>query len=109
MLHLEAEWTSKQNILIADTSLAEPGPQPGLRFGGKNTFLWGKGFNFYHTFKTNFSEHNKIWWGTKRFGNNCPRMPHHVCGPAWAEPSPESLPLGASCLCRRLDILKIYF
>jgi len=26
MLHLEAEWTSKQNILIADTILAEPGP-----------------------------------------------------------------------------------
>jgi len=26
MLHLEAEGTSKQNILIADTVLAEPGP-----------------------------------------------------------------------------------
>jgi len=26
MLHLEAEWPSKQNILIADTILAEPGP-----------------------------------------------------------------------------------
>jgi len=26
MLHLEAEWTSKQNILMADTILAEPGP-----------------------------------------------------------------------------------
>jgi len=26
MLHLEAEWISKQNILIADTILAEPGP-----------------------------------------------------------------------------------
>jgi len=26
MLHLEAEWSSKQNILIADTILAEPGP-----------------------------------------------------------------------------------
>jgi len=26
MLHLKAEWTSKQNILIADTILAEPGP-----------------------------------------------------------------------------------
>ena len=25
MLHLEAEWTSKQNILIADTILAERG------------------------------------------------------------------------------------
>jgi len=26
MLYLKAEWTSKQNILIADTILAEPGP-----------------------------------------------------------------------------------
>jgi len=26
MLHLEAEWPSKSNILIADTILAEPGP-----------------------------------------------------------------------------------
>jgi len=27
MLHLGAEWPSKQNILIADTIFAEPGPQ----------------------------------------------------------------------------------
>jgi len=26
MLHLEVEWPSKQNILIADPILAEPGP-----------------------------------------------------------------------------------
>jgi len=26
MLHLEAEWPSKQNVLIADTIVAEPGP-----------------------------------------------------------------------------------
>jgi len=26
MLHLEAEWPSKQNILNADTMLAEPSP-----------------------------------------------------------------------------------
>jgi len=26
MLHLEAEWRSEQNILIADITLAEPGP-----------------------------------------------------------------------------------
>jgi len=26
MLHNEAEWPSKQDILIADTILAEPGP-----------------------------------------------------------------------------------
>jgi len=32
-------------------------------------------------FETNFSEHNKISGDTKRFGRNCPRMPHRVCGP----------------------------
>jgi len=26
MLHLQAEWPSNQNTLIADTILAEPGP-----------------------------------------------------------------------------------
>jgi len=26
MLHLETEWLSKQNILVADTILAESGP-----------------------------------------------------------------------------------
>jgi len=26
MLHFRAEWPSKQNILTADTILAEPGP-----------------------------------------------------------------------------------
>jgi len=31
MLHLEAEWLSKQNIFITDTILAEPGPQPGFK------------------------------------------------------------------------------
>ena len=39
MLHLEAEWPSKQNILIAETILAEPGPQPGFKvWGGKIHF-----------------------------------------------------------------------
>jgi len=40
MLHLETKWPSNQNILIADTILAEPGQV--LRFGGGNTFLGGK-------------------------------------------------------------------
>jgi len=31
MLHLEAEWPSKQNILIADTIWAEPGLYPGFK------------------------------------------------------------------------------
>jgi len=44
MLHLEAEWPSKQNILIADIVLAEPGQV--LRFVGQDTFLGGKIFVF---------------------------------------------------------------
>jgi len=49
-------------------------------------------------FKTNFSERNKIWGTQKRFEGTAPE-----CSPClwtWVEPSPESLPLGASCLCR---------
>jgi len=39
MLHLEAEWPSKQNILIAETILAEPGPSPVFQvWGGKIHF-----------------------------------------------------------------------
>jgi len=60
-----------QNVLIADTTLAEPGPQPGFKFWrGKIHFLWGKDFNIYHMFETNFSEHNKIWGAQKRSGGN---------------------------------------
>jgi len=51
-----------------------------LRFGGAKYILWGKDFNIYHMFETNFSEHNKIWGAQKRFAGNCPRMPHRVCG-----------------------------
>jgi len=35
--------------------------RPVARFKGlegQNTFLWGKDFNFYHMFETNFSQHN---------------------------------------------------
>jgi len=42
MLHLEAEWTSKQNILIVDTILAEQARSQVLRFGGKIHFLGGR-------------------------------------------------------------------
>jgi len=38
-LHLETEWPSNQNILTADTILAEPGPYPGFKvWGGKYIF-----------------------------------------------------------------------
>jgi len=32
-------------------------------------------------FKTNFSEQNKIWGGTKMIWGNYLRMSPHVCGP----------------------------
>jgi len=38
MLHLEAEWPSKQNIRIADTILAEPGRNQVIQFGGEIYF-----------------------------------------------------------------------
>jgi len=44
-------------------------------------------------FKTKLLEHNKIWEAQKRFGVTTPECP--PCLPAWAEPSPESLPLKA--------------
>jgi len=79
MLHPKAEWPSKQNILIADTILAEPGPYPGSYvLGRQNTFLGEKSFCFYHMFKTILSEHNKIGGTQTRFGGNSPRMPHPV-------------------------------
>jgi len=60
-------------------------------FGGQNTILWGKILIFI-MFETNFSEHNKIWGAQNIFGDNFPHMP--PCLGAWAEPSPEGLPLG---------------
>jgi len=38
MLHLEVQWTSKQNIVIAETILAEPGPYPSFKVWGEIRF-----------------------------------------------------------------------
>jgi len=43
MLHLKVEWTSKQNILIAGTISAEPGPWP-VFFRGEKYIFMGKRF-----------------------------------------------------------------
>jgi len=80
MLHFGAEWPSNQKILIADTILTKPGPQPGFKVLGSK-YILGERFCFYHMFKINFSKHNKIWKSTKKIWGNCPRMPHRVCGP----------------------------
>jgi len=36
MLHLEAEWPSRQNILIVNTILSEQDPWPGFEVWGCN-------------------------------------------------------------------------
>jgi len=48
MLHLEGEWPSKQNNLIADMILTEPGSQPGFKVWGEKYIFRGK--YFYHMF-----------------------------------------------------------
>jgi len=50
-------------------------------------------------FKTSFSEHNKICGVTKRFGANCLRMPHRVCGPG-KNRRQKVFHWRPSCLCR---------
>jgi len=94
MLHLETKWPSKQNILIADTILAEPALSQVLRFVGKDRFFGGTDFCFYHTFKANFSEHKKSGRAPKRFGVTAPECLTPCLG-AWEKTSPESLPLEA--------------
>jgi len=68
MLHLEAKWSSKRNIIIADTILAEPGPQPGFKvWRGKIHFYGGKILIFIIRLKqiflstTKFGGTKKIW------------------------------------------------
>jgi len=52
-------------------------------------------------FKTNFSEYNTYWGGTKKFGGHCPRMPPWLRAwskatfPNWSNPYPSSFLLHA--------------
>jgi len=50
-------------------------------------------------FKTNSSEHNKIWRSTEKIWGNCPRMSPHVCG-LWQNRRQKVFHWGPSCLCR---------
>jgi len=50
-------------------------------------------------FKTNFSEHNKIWESKKKIWGNWPRMPNRVCGPGQNR-CLKIFHWGPSCLCR---------
>ena len=61
MLHLEVEWPSKQNILIPDTILAEPGTYPGFKvWGGQDMFLRRKIFVFIICSKNKFFSAHQI-------------------------------------------------
>ena len=92
MLHLEVEWPLKQNILIADTILAES------ILGGKYIFR-GKYFCFYHMFKTIFFSTTKFWGAQKRFGGNFSRIPHRDFRP-WQNRRKKVFHWGPSCLCK---------
>jgi len=63
MLHLEAEWPSKK---IPNSGHNFGRIRPVARFSGlRGKYIFrGKDFYFYHMFKTNFFEHNKILGGT---------------------------------------------
>ena len=82
--------------------------RPVARFWGlvgKIHFYGGRIFVLSYVLKQIFLSTTKFG-AQKDLGVTTPECP--PCLQAWAELSPESLPLGASCLCRRLDILKIY-
>jgi len=61
------EWPSKQNTLIAETILAEPGPQSGFDVWGAKCIFKGKDFVFIICLKqiflrtTKFGGTIKIW------------------------------------------------
>jgi len=57
-------------------------------------------------FKEKFSVHNKIWGCAKTIWE-LPRMTPRVCGPEQNRRQ-KVFHWEASCLCRGLDILKIY-
>jgi len=50
-------------------------------------------------FKTNFLSTTKFWEAQERFGGNCNRMPHRVCGPGHNR-CQKVFHWGPSCLCR---------
>jgi len=58
-------------------------------------------------FKTNFSEHNKIW-GTKMFEGNCPRMYPMSAGLGRTVAEKSSI-VGLRVCAVGLDILKCIF
>jgi len=87
-------WMSS-SVTFYDTILAELGPYQVLRFRRAKYVLGRKEFRFI-MFETNFSEHNKIWWVTKRFGATA-RECSRECGPG--QNRRQKVHWGPSCLC----------
>jgi len=108
MPHLEAEWPSKQNILIADTILAEPGPWLDFKVRRENAFLGGKIFVFTICLKQIFLSTTNFGEAQKRFGGNCPLMPSPVSAGLGRTVARKSSISGLHVCAGRQDILKIY-
>jgi len=87
MLYLVAEQPSKQNTLIADTTLQNQARSQDFRFFGEKCIFMGERFLFFFMFKTNFSEYNKILEGTRKIWGKLPPT-STPCLQPWAEPSP---------------------
>ena len=105
MLHLEAECPSKQNILIAGTSLSEPGPYPGFNvWGGEYSFI----FVFIICLKQIFPSTTKFGVAQKRFWGQLRLNAPSVCRPG-KNRHLKVFDWGTPHVCAGgLDILKFY-
>ena len=109
MLHLEAEWPSKQTILIAETILAEPGPCPGFKVSrGKIHFYGRKILVFTVRLKQIFQSTNKFGRHKKDLGVTAPECPIVSAGLGRTVARKFSI-RGLHVCTGGLDILKIYF
>jgi len=81
MLYLVAEQPSKQNTLIADTTLQNQARSQDFRFFGEKCIFMGERFLFFSCSKQIFLSTTKFWKAQEKYGGNCPRLPHHVCSP----------------------------
>jgi len=78
------------------------------RFWTAKYIFRGKDFCFYHMFKTNNSEHNKIWRAQKRFRVTVPKCPTVSAGLSRTIARKCSIG-GLHVFVGGLDILKVYF
>jgi len=107
-LHVKAEWTSKQNILIADTVLTGPGPYPGIKaLGGKMHFYGGKILIFIICLKQIFLSTTKFGEHKKDLGITVPECPTVSAGLGRTVARKSSIE--GFMFVQGVDILKMYF